>query len=528
MTRVASHPQDIADADTLLRDLTTAVATGQSVHGIAAVIHRTLGGTVVVADGQGLPLAHAGDGDGPPWPLPDWLSSCPDDDARAFRIDDWVLAVARPGPAILGVIGLHDPEDRAGTVGSSVLEQGALVLATELFRLRSVASNEVRVWGDLAAELLDNPDIERTRSHMSTLGYPLDRPHRALVIEAAGQGDPPSMATVQRAFRTAGLDGRLITRRTTDIVCLVEGTVDPARLAAALHEQGPSLLRLGVGDAHDPAELGLSVGEAELALRLSGAPVARFDDLGIARFLSADADVTRLRTFVDDWIGALVDYDRDHHSELVLTLGHSLRDQRSQRAAAEGLHIHSSTLKYRLRRIAELTGRDLHDPDTRFNLDLACRIRATLVSHHPPELHHQEELPLGAPEAAGSAPTATAHAGTSSSVEVAILDRAGVLSSVNAAWTGFCRDNGGDIARAGVGTSYLAVCAAADGDPCADLAATLVRLALAGDLPAPARLTVPCHSPDASRWFEMTVSSRHDDDGRCCGARVTLTPSTAP
>jgi len=528
MTRVASDRPTGSDPDALLRDLTTAVATGQSVPGIAAVIHRALGGTVLIADGQDRSLARAGDADGAPEALPDWLPSCPEDDAQAFRVDDWFLAVARPGPEILGVIGLHDPEAGAGTVEGSVLELGALILATELFRLRSVATNEIRVWGDLAAELLDNPDIDRTRSHMATLGYPLDRPHRALVIEAAGTGERPAMATVRRAFRTAGLDGRLITRRTTDVVCLVEGTVDPATLAASLHGEGAPLLRLGIGDAHDPAELGQSVGEAELALRLSGAPVVRFDDLGIARFLSADADVTRLRFFVNDWIGALVDYDRDHQSELVVTLGHSLRDQRSQRSAAEGLHIHPSTLKYRLRRITELTGRDLHDPDTRFNLDLACRIRATLASQHPPELHLQEELPLDASEGAGTEPAAPAYAGTSASVEVAILDRAGVLSSVNAAWTDFCRDNGGDIARAGVGTSYLDVCAAADGDPWAGLAATLVRLALAGDLPAEARLTVPCHSPDLSRWFEMTVSSRHDDDGGCCGARVTLAPSTVP
>ena len=60
----------------------------------------------------------------------------------------------------------------------------------------------------------------------------------------------------------------------------------------------------------------------------------------------------------------------------------------------------------------------------------------------------------------------------------------------------------------------------------ADLAASLVRLAIDGALPAPARLTVPCHSPDTSRWFEMTVASRHDDTGRCCGAEVSLTPTT--
>ena len=130
--------------------------------------------------------------------------------------------------------------------------------------------------------------------------------------------------------------------------------------------------------------MGLSVAEAELALRLSTVPVARFDGLGIARFLSTDADQVRLLSFVDEWLGSLVAYDEEHHSDLVHTLGESLRDQQSLRASSDRLHIHPSTLKYRLRRIQELTGRDLHDADDRFNLDLACRVRASLTAQGAP------------------------------------------------------------------------------------------------------------------------------------------------
>ena len=46
--------------------------------------------------------------------------------------------------------------------------------------------------------------------------------------------------------------------------------------------------------------------------------------------------------------------------------------------AAETLFIHRSTLKYRLGRIASLTGVDLADPDARFNLQLATRTLATI------------------------------------------------------------------------------------------------------------------------------------------------------
>jgi PAS domain-containing protein len=398
-----------------------------------------------------------------------------------------------------------------------------MTLATEMFRLRSIASNELRVWGDLASELLENPDIERSRSHAGVLGYSIDRPHRALVIEPELPGPLPSMTELHRAFRAVGLDGRLSTSRGDNVVCFVAEDADWAKLGAQLNRQGDGRLRIGVGDRHEPAQLGLSVAEAELALRLSTEPVGRFDGLGIARFLSSDADQFRLLSFVDEWLGSLVAYDEEHRSELVHTLGESLRDQQSLRASSDRLHIHPSTLKYRLRRVQELTGRDLHDPDDRFNLDLACRVRASLVAQGVPVVRGAAAVRPLAGVGAPSAPRSGAVlAAAASVVEVAVLDRGGVLTSVNRAWREFSSANGGDPERTGVGASYVDACDAAQGDPWADLVGSVVHLAVDGDLPAPAQFTIPCHSPDSSRWYELSVASRYGDNGQCSGATVTL------
>jgi DNA-binding PucR family transcriptional regulator len=40
--------------------------------------------------------------------------------------------------------------------------------------------------------------------------------------------------------------------------------------------------------------------------------------------------------------------------------------------------VHRSTLKYRLQRIREISGHNLTDPDTNFNLQLATRAWRTL------------------------------------------------------------------------------------------------------------------------------------------------------
>ena len=63
---------------------------------------------------------------------------------------------------------------------------------------------------------------------------------------------------------------------------------------------------------------------------------------------------------------------------------------RESAVLAEKLHrqpraLHRSTLKYRLKRIRELLGRDLNDGPTRLNLHLATRVWLTLESLHRTE-----------------------------------------------------------------------------------------------------------------------------------------------
>jgi len=117
--------------------------------------------------------------------------------------------------------------------------------------------------------------------------------------------------------------------------------------------------------------------------------------------------------------------------------------------------------------------------------------------------------------------------------EVVLLDRDGVIVAVNAA-TGesFCQENSAGSPRCGVGVSFLATCAAAAGEGACPDVALAVRAALAADastghMPTAARITIPCHSADSRRWFDVLVSSRLDDAGRCLGATVALLPAPA-
>src|SRR5690242_4819060 len=106
---------------------------------------------------------------------------------------------------------------------------------------------------------------------------------------------------------------------------------------------------------------------------------------------------------------------------------------------------------------------------------------------------------------------------------VAIVDPAGTIVAVNAAWLTFARANGfaGDP---GVGANYLAVCDAARGRETdwARAAAAGIRDVATGRRPT-FHLEYPCHGPRQKHWFQMRVTPLGDGSGRVVVAHESVT-----
>jgi DNA-binding PucR family transcriptional regulator len=111
--------------------------------------------------------------------------------------------------------------------------------------------------------------------------------------------------------------------------------------------------------------------------------VTVFEDLGIYQLLSQIADIDSVETFIHRWLGALLDYDSTKDAQLVETLSCYLERGGHYDLTAKTLSLHRSTLRYRLQRIRDLSGHDLNDPDTRFNLQLATRAWKTMHAMRP-------------------------------------------------------------------------------------------------------------------------------------------------
>ncbi len=132
-------------------------------------------------------------------------------------------------------------------------------------------------------------------------------------------------------------------------------------LAGALHEAG-SARRLAT----------LRRGAAGGAAAVS---VVTSDEVASHELLLATVPPSVLRSFRARLLGPLLAYDDRHRAELLPTLREFLACSGSWNACAAKMYVHVNTVRYRIRRIEELTGRDLSSLNDQVDFYLALRIR---------------------------------------------------------------------------------------------------------------------------------------------------------
>ena len=103
--------------------------------------------------------------------------------------------------------------------------------------------------------------------------------------------------------------------------------------------------------------------------------VASYRDLGSFQLLLSLQDDDALRLFCDSVLGPLENGGGDYGDELLRSLEVFIDQNGQWERAARELFCHRHTLRYRIRRIEELTGRDLTSARDRIEFWLALRGR---------------------------------------------------------------------------------------------------------------------------------------------------------
>jgi sugar diacid utilization regulator len=369
--------------------LTQVALRGEGHEGIATAVYALTGRAAAVEDSFGNLLAQAGPGRLAPV-QPEHRAELLRHAAAArgpIRASGRLVSVALLAGTPVGVVFLADPDGSAGEAERVAVDYAAAVLAMEASRVQNMRESHARARSNLVLDLVTGRDGAAVLGRAQALSYDLTRPHRVVAVESGRRDTEPIDVFLHAVSRAAAATrvGSLLAARTTDVIVLADTDAQWERFhAGVVAELRGTGCSIGVGGrCEGVAEFPRSYRESQLALRIQkavgpGEQVTVFDDLGVYQVLATETDMSAMETFVNEWLSPLLDYDAVHGAQLVTTLSEYLESGGRYDTSATALSVHRSTLKYRLRRIREVSGYDLGVPDTQFNLQLATRAWRTL------------------------------------------------------------------------------------------------------------------------------------------------------
>jgi purine catabolism regulator len=371
----------------LQQDLTRAVIDGQGIEGIARILARTLDGWVVVLGVRGEPLG---------------ASTA---QAAARAVDIWErlreahpdggsfsLSVAeRRGHVFVQPVRAHGHAEAYLAVGTRqptspseriVAAHALSLIALELDKARAVEEAERSLRGDAIDALLDDGG-DAPAPALSRFGFRRGAPVTGLAVAGAGIPAPEVRDALEAALR-ADATPFLTSVHDGAVLALVPAdSVEAGSLSRRLSGAVGRPAQVGGGSDVPADQGGRSLREARYALRvcsLDGRSHAEFADLGTYRLLLAVRDPEALRAFADSVLSGLDDYDLRNRGELVASVDAFLqRNARWEQAAAD-LFVHRHTLRYRMRKVEQLTGRSLDSSQDRTEMWLALRARDVLAA----------------------------------------------------------------------------------------------------------------------------------------------------
>jgi len=367
---------------------------------IAATISSAVGGTVAILDGRGERIAGRGfrrevpreavaafrreaishGGDGHPF--------VPAHPAIAGRALAHPVVSPGGGPPQAWVVMVRD-SGGLGDFERLILQQAVAIVALELMRRRVARETERRLAGDvLSGALSGRLEPMELRRRLEPFGISGE----AAVLVCALDDPAAAEPALEQALAGAGCPAVVAPHASggRELLCaLVDANGrDPVELAGAARaslaaERGA--VRAAASRPAPPEALRHSFHEARCALEATAlangdAPeVASWRDLGAFTLLLSIQDQEALRLYCESVLGAIEEGDDDYGGELLRSLEAFIEHNGQWERAARQVYCHRHTLRYRMRKVEELTGRDLSRAHDRIEFWLALRAKELIA-----------------------------------------------------------------------------------------------------------------------------------------------------
>jgi hypothetical protein len=298
-----------------------------------------------------------------------WFLAC------AGREQDWAHELRESIAELVADVALERARLDAGRAGDRKLAEAILTrLAADgssylLASMRAEADGRMggsERWQCDLAEELTVPYADRVL--IAPLGSQGSAGEIVVLVQLA-DGEADGQAATH-AFADRLREGQQVFEADRSRIRLSVGVSTPAvgvaALAGALHE---------AASARRLAALRASTGSGANGASGAAISVVTSDEVASHELLLASVAGSVLRSFRGRLLGPLLAYDEQHRAELLPTLREFLNCSGSWNACAAKMYVHVNTVRYRIRRIEELTGRDLSSLDDRVDFFLALRIR---------------------------------------------------------------------------------------------------------------------------------------------------------
>jgi sugar diacid utilization regulator len=287
-----------------------------------------------------------------------------------------IAPIGEPGHLIGYLSVITDPERAESDLENVAIEQGAIVLALEMMKVRIKTEVESRYRGEFLDDLLTGAygSDEGFYERAGFFGYNFGCPTRVAVAVLRKKNKNIVGAGIHREYVkntfAEVFPDCFTARKKNNLVVMVPVTSeqDNHELAAGfkkIHEkivqQCPDFnMTLGIGNVcRGLSDYQESYHQAIRAMafarpELCGAQVIFYEELGVFGLLAEIKDQNILSKFVNSKLGPLLAYDPKKSQSFIETLDEYIKSGNSLKDTAETLHIHIGTLKYRLRRIREI------------------------------------------------------------------------------------------------------------------------------------------------------------------------------
>jgi sugar diacid utilization regulator len=296
-----------------------------------------------------------------------------------------------------------------GDVERAAVEYGALLVAVELLRERTAIEVENRLRGGLLDELFGGgavPDLVLKRA--LAFGYDLTTPSRVFLVEAASEEtagaatpvDPKSFYPPVAECAARWSATNFVAVRGGAVVVVVPETPDGGAADGTTERRFEDDLRAAPGQRPTKLALNTAVGpRCDAFDDYRDSYLAARRGLDLLRLLGRSGELFSFRVsslesmllqstrpevivdFISRYVEPLARYDRTHSSDLQRTLEVFFASGSALEETARRLHIHVSTLRYRLTKASALLGIDVRDSVAGLDMQVALRAARVLRAH---------------------------------------------------------------------------------------------------------------------------------------------------